>query len=64
MKKPINTFCPRSGEPVSDDSLTAYRGCIVGFCNPDCRDDFAKDMANNPGDRQYFDVLIKENELS
>ena len=32
--------CPWSGEPVSADSLTLYRGKVVGFCNPGCRDKF------------------------
>ena len=63
MKKTINRFCPRSGEPVKDDSLTEYRDHVVGFCNPGCRDDFARDIANNPNDTQYFDVIIKENKL-
>ena len=26
--------------PVRADSLTRYRGQVVGFCNPDCRDKF------------------------
>ncbi|MEM9090041.1 MAG: YHS domain-containing protein, partial [Cyanobacteria bacterium P01_F01_bin.53] len=38
----INKFCPRSGKPIENDSLTEYRGHIVGFCNPGCRDDFAQ----------------------
>jgi len=61
--KAINQFCPRSGKPVASDSLTEYRGYVVGFCNPGCRDDFASDVANNPSDRQYFDVVIKEKGL-
>ena len=36
----INDVCPWSGKPVSADSLTRYRGEIVGFCNPGCRDKF------------------------
>ena len=36
----VNTHCPWSGEPVSADSLTHYRGKVVGFCNPGCRDKF------------------------
>jgi YHS domain-containing protein len=36
----VNTHCPWSGEPVSEDSLTRYRGKVVGFCNPGCRDKF------------------------
>jgi hypothetical protein len=38
----VNTVCPWSGKPVSADSLTLYRGKVVGFCNPGCRDEFAK----------------------
>ena len=30
----------RSVEPVSADSLTLYRGQIVGFWNPGCRGKF------------------------
>ena len=63
MKKAINKFCPRSGKPVVDDSLTDYRGYVVGFCNPGCRDDFASDISKSPNDAHYFDVIIKENEL-
>ena len=63
MTKVINKFCPRSGELVADDSLAEYLGYIVGFCNPDCRDDFASDITNSPNDTKYFDVIIKENEL-
>ena len=36
----VNTHCPWSGEPVSEDSLTRYRGKVVGFCNPGCRNKF------------------------
>jgi YHS domain-containing protein len=36
----VNQTCPWSGEPVSADSLTTYRGKVVGFCNPGCRDKF------------------------
>ena len=36
----VNERCPWSGEPVSADSLTLYRGKVVGFCNPGCRDKF------------------------
>lgn len=61
MKKTINKFCPRSGELVSDDSLTEYRGYTVGFCNPGCRDSFASDIENSLSDTRYFDAVIKEN---
>ena len=36
----VNTTCPWSGKPVSPDSLTTYRGHVVGFCNTGCRDKF------------------------
>jgi len=36
----VNDVCPWSGKPVSADSLTTYRGQVVGFCNPGCRDKF------------------------
>lgn len=58
--EPINKFCPRSGKPVKPDSLTEYRGYKVGFCNPGCSSDFAKNSQESPNDTQYFDVLIKE----
>ena len=38
----VNSHCPWSGDPVSADSLTLYRGKTVGFCNPGCRDKFEK----------------------
>jgi hypothetical protein len=48
----VNQTCPWSGKPVSTDSLTLYRGKVVGFCNTGCRDKF--DAA-----RQAFDPLIE-----
>jgi len=36
----VNATCPWSGKPVSADSLTLYRGKVVGFCNTGCRDKF------------------------
>jgi len=36
----VNGICPWSGKPVSPDSLTLYRGKVVGFCNTGCRDKF------------------------
>ncbi|MEX6724453.1 glutathione S-transferase [Parapedomonas caeni] len=47
----VNETCPWSGKPVQADSLTRYRGRVVGFCNPGCRDKF--DAAT-----QAFDTLI------
>jgi hypothetical protein len=38
----VNETCPWSGKPVAGDSLTHYRGAVVGFCNPGCRDKFEK----------------------
>jgi YHS domain-containing protein len=36
----VNRTCPWSGDPVSADSLTHYKGAVVGFCNPGCKDKF------------------------
>jgi hypothetical protein len=36
----INETCPWLGKPIAADSLTLYRGEVVGFCNPGCRDKF------------------------
>ena len=38
----VNDICPWSGDPVSEDSLTTYKGDVVGFCNTGCRDKFEK----------------------
>lgn len=38
----INEMCPWSGKPVAENSLTLYRGKVVGFCCPACRDKFEK----------------------
>jgi YHS domain-containing protein len=51
----INTVCPWSGNPVSADSLTRYRGKVVGFCNTGCRDKF--EAATNA-----FDAKIRGKE--
>ncbi|MEO0418909.1 MAG: glutathione S-transferase [Pseudomonadota bacterium] len=40
LKDCVNQTCPWSGKPVSADSLTLYRGQVMGFCNPGCRDKF------------------------
>ena len=45
----VNDTCPWSGKPVSAGSLTLYRGHVVGFCNPGCRDKF--DAATNAFDQ-------------
>ncbi|MFC5069862.1 glutathione S-transferase [Flaviflagellibacter deserti] len=36
----VNETCPWSGKPISEDSLTVYKGEVVGFCNTGCRDKF------------------------
>ncbi len=41
----INETCPWSGKPIAADSLTLYRGEVVGFCNPGCRDKFQTAVA-------------------
>ncbi len=61
--KSINKYCPRSGKSVESDSLITYRGVVVGFCNTGCRDDFAENINDRPNDRNYFDILIKENDI-
>ncbi|HFQ15906.1 MAG TPA: glutathione S-transferase [Rhodobacteraceae bacterium] len=47
----INKTCPWSGKPVAADSLLLYRGKVVGFCNQNCRDKFARAI-------ELFDPLI------
>ena len=66
---PINRFCPRSGKPIAQDSITEYRGVNVAFCNPHCRDDFASpqdppSINRRAKDQIYFDALIKELDIS
>ena len=45
----VNTTCPWSGKPIQADSLTRYRGNVVGFCNPGCRDKFEKAVVHFEG---------------
>jgi len=63
MEKPVNKYCPRSGKTVAADSLTAYRGFVVGFCNRHCRDDFSANVSHRPKETIYFDAIIKEPKL-
>jgi len=42
----VNDTCPWSGKPIAADSLTRYRGKVVGFCNPGCRDQFETAIAH------------------
>ncbi|MBI4723908.1 MAG: glutathione S-transferase [Rhodomicrobium sp.] len=53
----INETCPWSGKPVKADSLTLYRGRVVGFCNTGCRDKFRVAIA-------LFDGKIDETKSS
>jgi hypothetical protein len=55
----INLYYPRSGKPVSADSLTNYKDVIVGFFNTGCRDDFGKNSAEFSADRNDFGVLLR-----
>ena len=42
IKNAINDSCPWSGRPIEVNSLTTYKGHVVGFCNTGCRDKFKK----------------------
>lgn len=47
----VNLMCPWCGKPIGSDSLTRYRGKLVGFCNTGWRDKFETAAA-------MFDGLI------
>lgn len=49
----VNAACPWSGDPVSADSLTLYKGAVVGFCNPGCRDKFDKAV-------RHFEAALRQ----
>ena len=49
----VNDICPWSGDPVEADSLTEYKGKVVGFCNTGCRDKFEKAAS-------MFDAAIQD----
>lgn len=55
MNDCVNDVCPWSGDRVSADSLTLYRGAVVGFCNTGCRDKFERAT-------QLFDAKIAKEE--
>ncbi len=57
LQDAVNDICPWSGKPVSADSLTLYRGSVVGFCNTGCRDKFAKAVSD-------FDQALLQHERS
>jgi len=42
----VNETCPWSGKPVDAASLALYKGHVVGFCNPGCRDKFEQAIAH------------------
>ena len=42
LEDAINDVCPWSGQTISSDSLSFYKGHVIGFCNPNCRDKFEK----------------------
>ncbi len=52
LKDCVNAICPWSGNPVSADSLTLYKGQVVGFCKVGCRDKFEKAIT-------AFDAALK-----
>jgi hypothetical protein len=54
----INETCPWSGKPIAEDSLTLYRGDVVGFCNPECRDKFAAAIKHFEEAREKKDVPL------
>jgi len=41
LEDAVNSLCPWSGDPITEEALTLYRGQVVGFCNIGCRDKFA-----------------------
>jgi len=45
LKDAVNENCPWSGKPIAADALTLYKGKVVGFCNPGCRDKFEKALS-------------------
>ena len=47
----VNETCPWSGKPVARDSLTTYKGKVVGFCNSGCRDKFESAA-------KHFDAIL------
>jgi hypothetical protein len=57
----LNETCPWSGQPIAADSLTLYRGAVVGFCNPGCRDKFkaAMDLFDAALAREDAPLLLK-----
>jgi YHS domain-containing protein len=46
ISEAVNETCPWSGKSISEDALTVYKGKVVGFCNPGCRDKFERAVAH------------------
>lgn len=40
LEESLNSHCPWSGDPVSEEGLVRYRGRVLGFCNRGCRKKF------------------------
>jgi hypothetical protein len=40
LEDAANETCPWSGNPITEDALTLFKGRTVGFCNSGCRDKF------------------------
>ena len=58
IENAVNETCPWSGKPIAADSLTLYRGEVVGFCNPGCRDKFEKAIQHFEAARENRDVPL------
>ncbi|MCH9705310.1 MAG: L-aspartate oxidase [Proteobacteria bacterium] len=56
----INEGCPFSNRMIVAGSTTTYNGSIVGFCNPQCRDDFAATVANGFDNASASHLAAKE----
>ena len=54
----VNETCPWSGKPIAADSLTLYRGDVVGFCNPGCRDKFETAIRHFETAREQRDIPL------
>lgn len=55
----LNKLCPKSGEPINDDSLCLWNDHVVGFCNQNCRDEFLANPDAFPKVVAYFKIVLK-----
>ena len=54
----VNDKCPWSNKQVPSNSLTIYKNNVVGFCCPECRDDFDKLVNQNKfDDNKYIQAI-------